>query len=78
MQNIAYNLYLFYRKQNFTTNPAPDNVFNDNIIINKCNNCKNCISCNIHLKCVNEQIPWNGLFIPEQIDSAIDKVNYFK
>lgn len=41
----------------------------------KCNNCKNCISYDLHLKCLNQETPWKGLLIPEQIDSSIDKVN---
>lgn len=37
--------------------------------------CKNCVSCDINLKCVNQETPWKNLLIPEQIDSSIDKVN---
>lgn len=46
-------------------------------IINTCNNCKNCVSCNIHLTCIYQQMPWKGLLIPEQIDASIDKVLNF-
>lgn len=41
--------------------------------MNSCNNCINCNSINVHLKC-KDQTPWKKLLIPEEIDSAIDKV----
>lgn len=42
----------------------------------RCNDYKNSTSCNISLKCVDQQMPWKELLIPQQIDSSIDKVNY--
>lgn len=44
--------------------------------IQKCNDYKNSSSCNISLKCVDQQMPWKELLIPLKIDSSIDKVNY--
>lgn len=70
-------LYLLYRKQHQNNCILLTNVVDEtNININKCNACENCISCNINLKCLNKQLPWKGLLIPEQIDSSIDKVKY--
>jgi len=65
----------FYRNQNLNTTSGSENIF-DKTKIYKCNNCKNCISCEIHLKCLNQETPWKGLLIPEQIDSSIDKVKF--
>lgn len=77
LTNNVLLLYLLYRYQDSINYLPSKNITNEtNINKNKCNNCENCISCNINLKCLNQQMPWKGLFIPKQIDSSINKVKY--
>ncbi|XP_003240642.1 sorting nexin-14 [Acyrthosiphon pisum] len=73
---IACGYYMFdyaLKNQNLNTTSRSENIF-DKTKIYKCNDCKNCISSEVHLKCLNQETPWKGLLIPEQIDSSIDKL----